>query len=208
MRNAVRTDTRRAPRVLREISKVQAFFASRAALLFLELIGALVSILVMFTLDTGLGLIGVGGARGDGGARGPHALRQPQPVAGQRAGDGGDRDRAERPALASRPGAGARPGAGHAVPLAAPLQRGAGGGGGHAQPHRGAARDRDAGLRPAEHGRLPLCRRAAVRRLGHRRHADQRLFPDGERAAPLLPADEIPGRTGRAASPPGAGCGG
>ena len=62
VRNAVRTDTAQGATVLREISKVQAFFASRAALLFLELIGALVSILVMFTLDTGLGLIGVGGA--------------------------------------------------------------------------------------------------------------------------------------------------
>ena len=62
VRNAVRTDTSQGATVLREISKVQAFFASRAALLFLELIGAVVAIVVMFVLDTGLGLIGLGSA--------------------------------------------------------------------------------------------------------------------------------------------------
>ncbi|MFC7474067.1 ATP-binding cassette domain-containing protein [Dankookia sp. GCM10030260] len=60
--NAVRTDRAQGATVLREIARVQAFFASRASLLFLELIGAVVAILVMFVLDTGLGLIGLGSA--------------------------------------------------------------------------------------------------------------------------------------------------
>lgn len=62
VRNAVRTDMAQGAAVLREIAKVQGLFASRAALLFLELIGALVAILVMFTLDTTLGWIGLGSA--------------------------------------------------------------------------------------------------------------------------------------------------
>jgi ATP-binding cassette subfamily C protein len=62
VRNAVRTDMAHGATVLREIAKVQALFASRAALLFLELFGAMVAILVMFTLDTTLGLIGLGSA--------------------------------------------------------------------------------------------------------------------------------------------------
>ncbi|TDH64423.1 ATP-binding cassette domain-containing protein [Dankookia rubra] len=62
VRNAVRTDMAQGASVLREITKVQALFASRAALLFLELAGAVVAILVMFTLDTKLGFIGLGSA--------------------------------------------------------------------------------------------------------------------------------------------------
>ncbi|WP_431269043.1 ATP-binding cassette domain-containing protein [Dankookia sp. P2] len=62
VRNAVRTDLAQGATVLREIAKVQALFASRAAMLVLELIGAVVAILVMFTLDTTLGFIGLGGA--------------------------------------------------------------------------------------------------------------------------------------------------
>ena len=62
VRNAVRTDTAKGVTVLREISRVQSLFASRAAVDFLELIGAAVAIIVMFTLDTGLGCIGLGGA--------------------------------------------------------------------------------------------------------------------------------------------------
>jgi ATP-binding cassette subfamily C protein len=62
VRNAVRTDTAQGAAVLREIAKVQSLFASRAAVLFLELIGALVAIAIMFSLDTGLGLIGLSGA--------------------------------------------------------------------------------------------------------------------------------------------------
>lgn len=62
LRNAVRTDTAQGAAVLREIAKVQALFAGRAALLFLDLISGLVAIIVMFVLDTGLGLIGLGGA--------------------------------------------------------------------------------------------------------------------------------------------------
>lgn len=62
VRNAVRTDMAQGATVLREIAKVQALFASRAAMLFLDLIGAVVAILVMFSLDTTLGVIGAGGA--------------------------------------------------------------------------------------------------------------------------------------------------
>lgn len=62
VRNAVRTDLAQGASVLREIAKVQGLFASRSALLFLELIGALVAIVVMFTLDTMLGWIGLGSA--------------------------------------------------------------------------------------------------------------------------------------------------
>ncbi|TCZ63582.1 ATP-binding cassette domain-containing protein [Roseicella aquatilis] len=62
VRNAVRTDTTKGAVVLREISRVQGLFASRAAVMFLELVGAVVAIAVMFGLDTGLGLIGLAGA--------------------------------------------------------------------------------------------------------------------------------------------------
>ncbi|MBK1657909.1 ATP-binding cassette domain-containing protein [Paracraurococcus ruber] len=61
LRNAVRTDTARGATVLREIARVQALFAGRAALLALELIGALVALAVLFCLDAGLGLIGLAG---------------------------------------------------------------------------------------------------------------------------------------------------
>ena len=188
VRNAVRTDMAQGATVLREIAKVQALFASRAALLFLELIGAVVAILMMFALDTTLGFIGLGSAAVVAALGVAMHVATRDRLRDSAPGDGRDRDRAERPALPSGPGARPRPGAGHPVPLAASLWRRAGGGGGDASPHRGAARDRDAGLRPAADGRLPLCGHAAVRRLGHRRHAHQRLFPDVERAASLLPA--------------------
>jgi ATP-binding cassette subfamily C protein len=62
VRNAVRTDTAQGAAMLREIARVQSLFASRAAVQVLELTGAFIAILIMFGLDTGLGLIGLGGA--------------------------------------------------------------------------------------------------------------------------------------------------
>ncbi|MDO9711414.1 ATP-binding cassette domain-containing protein [Paracraurococcus lichenis] len=86
VRNAVRTDTAQGTAVLREISRVQSFFANRSVLLFLELIGAVVAIAIMFCLDTGLGLFGLGGAAAVGGlGLLVHRVADPAARAGARA---------------------------------------------------------------------------------------------------------------------------
>jgi ATP-binding cassette subfamily C protein len=59
IRNAVRTDTTSGVNVLRDINRVQRFFASGGPVVMLDLTGGAVALALLFYLDTGLGLIGV-----------------------------------------------------------------------------------------------------------------------------------------------------
>jgi ATP-binding cassette subfamily C protein len=61
IRNAVRTETADGLAVLGDIQMVQRFIGSRAPTAFLELIGGLIALFMLFYFDEGLGWIGVAG---------------------------------------------------------------------------------------------------------------------------------------------------